>query len=413
MSKNNYLNIFFISWSWIIAGLLNYIYHPIILNYISIEEFWEFGSLVWILNILWILTTWLILFLNKEVSKNINDLEKIKYIHIETSKTFFYIWLIIFIIYILFIPLISVFLKIDSYLIIFITWIWIILSFVWISYNAILRGLKKFEILSFLTILNPIIKLVLWFWLVILWYWIYWAIYPFIMSSILATIYSYYYLYTYFKDIKSRWKSKDLINDFKKNKNEIFHFFLISLFLTFLINIDTILAKNIFDAKQAWIYAWVSVLWKFLIFLILSIETVYYGQIMEYKKEETPKHLLINPTVLILITFLVWLISNIFIWWFILKILKAELVDYKNIYIYTIVFYWLVAFISFFSKVLIWWWKFYVNYIMLLLCILLVFVTYTFWKTSLEYFIYNFIGISIVGIIVLWWLFLREVRKVK
>gem|GEM_PF-6157784 len=35
--------------------------------------------------------------------------------------------------------------------------------------------------------------------------------------------------------------------------------------------------------------------------MFLSIETVYYGQIMEYKKEELPTHLIKNPLILIVI----------------------------------------------------------------------------------------------------------------
>jgi len=96
MAKNNYINILLISGSWIIGWLINYIYHPIMLKYLTIEQFWEFGSLVWMFNILGILTTGFVLFLNREISKNINNKEKIKFIFYESIKLFFILWIVIY-----------------------------------------------------------------------------------------------------------------------------------------------------------------------------------------------------------------------------------------------------------------------------------------------------------------------------
>jgi hypothetical protein len=47
----------------------------------------------------------------------------------------------------------------------------------------------------------------------------------------------------------------------------------------------------------------VAVLGKFLIFLLLSIETVYYGQILEQAKDKIPVQLIRNPLVLMSVTF--------------------------------------------------------------------------------------------------------------
>jgi hypothetical protein len=67
-------------------------------------------------------------------------------------------------------------------------------------------------------------------------------------------------------------------------------------------NIDVIFVQNIFDSTQAGAYVGIAVLGKFLIFLLLSIETVYYGQILEQKKESLPSHLIKNPLILMGIT---------------------------------------------------------------------------------------------------------------
>ncbi len=409
MSKNNYLNILLISWSWIIGWLINYIYHPVMLNFLTIEEFWVFWSLLWMFNILGILTVWLILFLNKEVSKNIDNKLKIKFIFYESAKLLLVLSVILYIIYLLFSWVIANFLKIDDILLVSIVWFSIVIWFLTISEHSVMRWLKKFEFLSIVSILSPIFKLLIGFILVFLWFQLYWAIIWFILWGIFSLIISFMYLYIYFKNTKQIWNTKNLINDFKNNKKDIINFFFVSLFFAILMNIDVILAKNLFDETTAWKYAWLSVLGKFLIFLLLSIETVYYGQIMEYKKENTPKHLIKNPIFLILIVSIVALIFNFFLWEFILSILKEELANNLYIYLLILVYYSLLAFISFFSKILIGWNKYLVNYIMWFLSILLILLIYIFWN-SLVNFVYCFIFIWILGTFLTWIIFYREYR---
>jgi len=410
MAKNNYLNILFISWSGIIWWLINYAYHPIMLHYLTIEEFWIFWSLLWIFNILWVLTIGLILFLNREISKNIENKSKIKFIFYESLKLFGFIWIIVYLIYLLFSWIIANFLKIDDLKLLYIVWIAIVFWFFWISENAILRGLKKFEFISILTVIAPIFKLILWFILVFLGYKVYWAVIWFILGWIFAFTISINYIYRLFKNIKQVWNLKDLLLDFKKNKKDILNFFFVSFFFAIFMNIDLILAKNIFPETQAWIYAWLSILWKFLIFLLLSVETVYYGQIMEYKKSTVPNYLIKNPIVLMIIVSFIAIIFNYFVWDYILWLLKKELSWNLYVYLLILVYYSLLAFISFFSKVLIGWNKYLVNYIMWFLTILLITLIYTFWNNMIN-FVYCFIFVWILGTILTWWLFYKEINK--
>jgi O-antigen/teichoic acid export membrane protein len=410
MAKNNYLNVLLISWSWIIGGLINYAYHPIMLKFLTIEEFWVFWSLLWMFNILWVLTVWLILFLNKEVSKNIENKGKIKFIFYESAKLLFILSLLIYFVYFIFSWIIANFLNIDELGLIYIVWIAIIIWFLAISEHSVMRWLKKFEFLSFITIIAPVFKLLLWFLLVFFGFKIYWAVIWFILWWVFSLVVSFVYLYNYFKNTKQIWNNKDFIDDFKNSKKDILNFFFVSLFFAILMNIDVILAKNLFDETTAWIYAWLSVLGKFLIFLLLSIETVYYGQIMEHKKDSLPKHLIKNPIFLITIISIIALIFNFFLWEFILTLLKEELASNLYVYLLILVYYSFLAFISFFSKILIGWNKYLVNYIMWFLSILLVVLVYTLW-TNLINFVYCFIFIWILGTIITWVLFYKEFKK--
>jgi len=174
MAKNNYINILLISGAGIIWWLINYAYHPLMLKYLTLEEFWVFWSLVGMFNILWIITVWFVLFLNKEISKNIADKEKIKFIFMKSTLLFLWVWFFSYFIYFLFSSFIVEFLHIKDIKLIYIVWIAIILAFLSVSTNATLKWLKKFEFLSIISILWPILKLFSWFLFIFLWYKIFW-----------------------------------------------------------------------------------------------------------------------------------------------------------------------------------------------------------------------------------------------
>lgn len=411
MTKNNYFNVLLISWSWILAWLLNYIYHPIMLQFLTIEAFWEFASLLGIFNILWVLISWIVLFLNKEYSKNIWDITKQNFIFKNSLKLFFLLWCWVFFIYCLSSFIIQDFLWIESIWLVIITGVSMIFWFLSSSIDSLLRSLKKFHIIALLQVVWPITKLAFWVWLVWIWCKVYWAIGWIILSGLIWFMISFFYITHYFKWVKSESNISELLQEFRKNKKSIMNYLLVSLFFALFMNIDIILAKNIFSAEQAWIYAGVSVLWKFLIFMFLSIETVYYWQIMEYKKENLPNHLIKNPLVLITVWSISALVVNYFIGWFILNILKAELAEYTKIYLLILGFYSLLAFISFFAKILIWWGEYWVNYIFWILSILLISFAYLFWQSSLENFVYSFIISWSIGVFLIWYMFFYELKK--
>ena len=184
----------------------------------------------------------------------------------------------------------------------------------------------------------------------------------------------------------------------------------VSFFFAFFMNIDVIFVKNIFDSTTAWAYISIAVLWKFLIFLLLSVETVYYWQIMEHKKNALPKHIVINPLIMMTLIVIWAIIFNFFFWKWILNFLKPELVNYYNIYMLSLIYYGFLAYISFFSKILVWWGNTYVNKVLSVLSIILVILIYTF-SSTLSHFIYVFISLWGISVLILWYLFMKELRK--
>ena len=131
MKNNNIFSvmIMFISTFWV--GLLSYAYHPIMLKYLTLSEFWEFESLLSIINLITVVTLALSLFLVKEFSKDESWDKTWAMIHI-ASKYLSTLWIILFLLYILFSPFINSFLKINNIVIVILTWWMILLTFVWL-----------------------------------------------------------------------------------------------------------------------------------------------------------------------------------------------------------------------------------------------------------------------------------------
>ena len=110
---------------------------------------------------------------------------------------------------------------------------------------------------------------------------------------------SYFLVYRHLQHIPGERNTNIFLQDLKNQKYELMGFILNSVFFALLMNSDILIVKNIFDAKIAGRYAALSVIAKFLLFLLLAVETVYYSQVAEYEKSQVPLHLLRNPLLLI------------------------------------------------------------------------------------------------------------------
>jgi hypothetical protein len=139
----------------------------------------------------------------------------------------------------------------------------------------------------------------------------------------------------------------------------------VSLLIALFMNMDMLLARNLFDATTAWIYSWVSIVAKFLVFILFSVETVYYSQIMESKSDLLPVKLLRNP---ILIMFGMWFFSIIWanmLWSIVLEYMDPLLAWYNNLLLMLLIFNTFLGVVIFISKILIWYKIYVVNSILL------------------------------------------------
>jgi len=394
--KKNLINIIYIWLSVFIAGIINYVYHPIMLKFLSIEDFAKFGSIVWIFNILWVLVWAIGLFIVKEISQDKED-KKLKTIINFWKKELFLLWIVLYFLFLVLVPFLSSFLKIDNFLIFAVVWTTMIFSFLWIVFGAFLQAKERFKTIAVLNIIWPIVKLSFWVSLVLFWFWIYGAVWWFIFSQVIWLILSFFIVYKYLKSIKQNefFNKNNLIKDFKKDRLQILNYFLASLILSILMNADIIFAKHFFDETTAWTYAWVSIIAKFVIFLAMSIETVYYPVIVSEKNINKKKIMLVS-----LLYIFVWISSIVgiyFIWEFVLNILKDWFWNYLNLLYLIVIYCILLALLNFLMKIIIAFKRFKINYISYLLFAIFVFCLYVFVNNS----IYNLIIIFDIFVLIL------------
>ncbi|MBB1564535.1 hypothetical protein BLD25_02505 [Candidatus Gracilibacteria bacterium GN02-872] len=413
MKKNNYFYIVLFGFSGIIGGLINYIYHPIMLRFMSIEEFGIFSSLISIFNILSVVTIGFDLFLNKEFSRNLDDEKKVKSVFVDSTKIFGIIGITLFALFTVFSPFIANFLGIQSNFLVIISGLILVFSFGGISASAFLKSSKSFEVLSFNDVLAPVARLVFGVLFVFLGLGILGAVLGFIASYIISLLFILYFSFGKLKNIDYKPNTKKLFKDFIGSKTELFNFFFVSLIFSIFMNVDMLIARNIFSSGDAGIYGGITVLGKFLIFLLLAIETIYYGQIMKFKKSEIPKNLLITPILVIAGLIVFSLIFNYFFGEFLLGILKPEFKNYLDIFLLNLTYYGFLAFISFFMKVSIGLNFYKINIISSILLIFLFVFIYKFSNHSLYEFSLSFALFGIISTFILAVFFFFECKKLK
>jgi len=146
-------------------------------------------------------------------------------------------------------------------------------------------------------------------------------------------------------------------------------------------NIDILIVKNMFNAETAGYYAAVSVLAKFLVFLGLSIETVYYPQLV--KETVFPKLQLMKISVYYTVMTLWAIVFFILFGEMILRLFKDGLQEYIHLVYPLLIFCGLLWYLSIIVKTLIAFEYYTINYLLGILIVGLVVCLYSLWATPL------------------------------
>lgn len=387
----NIISILSLSFSTFLAWIVGYLYYPIMMRQLTLSQFSELASLLWLINILLVLGAPLWLFFVKEYTKTQDDSKK--YALIEYIKQ---LWVVVgivtFMLYIFISPYISHFLKIENIFLVIFIWVMLFLNFIVLYQWTFLQSNKYFNVISITNILNPILRLSLWFIFVLFWYWVFGAIWWVVGAQIIIVTILYFFIKnknSFFPNNKNISCIKDNIKkDFKKQKAQILHFFISSFILALLMNIDILFAKHFFESESAWIYAWISIIAKFLVFIGMSIETVYYPVITSAKHLDKKKILLLSILYIIITLSAIWFFY--LFWERILHLFKPWFEKHLNLLYFIIIYCWGLALLNFLVKILIAFHKYMINYIVFISLIIFIFFLYRFVGDSMYNLIYIF-----------------------
>jgi len=414
LKNKNLFSVLILTTSTFLVGVLSYAYHPIMIRYLDLKQFAEFESLIWIINLLTVIVTAISLFLVKELSKKSNE-KKIKVMLNIALRKLWFLWLSLYILYILFSPILANFLHIENIWVVILTWSVIFISFLSLYQNSFLQATKEFKILAWINLLNPIFRIFFWIILIYLWFNVFWAIWWFIIAFILLFIIRFFIVKNKSKkyiseDVDEKNLEQEIISDFKSQKYQIFHFFLSSIILAILMNIDILFAKHFFEPEIAGTYAWISIIAKFLVFVWMSIETVYYPVLTTEKNIDKKKIFLLSSLYFIMTLWALWFFY--LFWEKILYIFKPWFEQYLDLLYLIIIYCWALSLLNFIVKILIAFNKYILNYILIFLLFICIILLYKFTNNSM-YNLINIFNILIWVSLMSWFLYLWLVKNEK
>lgn len=350
--KKEFRNVAIVWFTTFIAWIINYGYHLVMINFLSLEDFAVFESILSLLNIWGVFFAAIALFFVKEISQHNSNMSWIKTLGNLLLKYSVLLWLILLLLVLVLIPVLNRFLQIDLIYIYVILGFCLLFTSMSLLHNSYFQWLKKFMHVSFFNVINPVSKLLWGYILVYYWYSVNGALWWVLLGIIVVLIVRHFIYLSEVKWISITWGMiKELQNDFSHQKTQILSFAISSLLLSFLMNGDIIIAKHLYSASDAWIFAWISVLTKAMLFLWMSIEMVYFPVLVE--KKMIKKKPLFYALSLYVIVIIASLLGSYLLWDQILYVFKEGFEEYKNLLYLLFLFSGLLALLNLAVKLLV------------------------------------------------------------
>lgn len=302
--RGNYYYVLVTTIAAVITGTINYMYHPMMIRYLSSADFAIFQSLMSMFNIFSVVSAGLGMYLTQQFSKYADD-ERVLTALKQYRKRFALKWgLILFVFLSSLSPLLTMYLHLPSFwLVILVAFSYLFTGYV-IVFGGLLQGTHKFEYISGILIAGAVMRVSCWAFSMRLDLWVAGAIAAVSIGSLLTV--SLQYVSTR-RIAEKKWVQNNtmLDQDFRQHLTPIIFFASVAIVSMLLSQIDIFVVQHRFFGSEAGIYVAVSVLAKFIFFLAWSVETVYYPQLSKSVVHHVERHQVRNYLVLL----------GIVIWW--------------------------------------------------------------------------------------------------
>lgn len=325
------------------------------LRFLSISTFAEFESLIGIFNVLGVVTGSFSLFLIKEIVKHKNKHSAAKLIFLQWGKWFLALGIIAYLIYLLFLPLTLHILQIENWLPVALVGSILVISFIGTPAGTVIQALGKFKFVAINNVIAALMRLGFWWIFILMGTSLTYSILGFLSASCIGVIVTIGYAWYILKNIPPADQSteKQIQRDLKQEIPNLFQFFLLSVLLAVMMNMDIILATYFLDKEIAGAYAAISVLAKFIVFIIGAIDMVYYPKITWETDAKILQKNIFQAGALICISIILGILGAWILGPMLLHILKPWLESYSPLLLNLITAFGIYAAIVFFTKILV------------------------------------------------------------
>ncbi len=382
--------------SWLLAGFLWYVYHPMMLRMLSLSDFSALQTLVSMFNILSVFTAGIALYITQIVAEDDHHVAKSKRIFWWYTKDMILLGVCLFLIFLVCVPVLRSIFDIHNIPALLLTWSILIIWFAVVVANGVLQWLKKFIIIAKINSYSAIAKFAIWGLWVFLGGGIIWAIGGYVWLMIVYLIL--YFVYTYkFLDASQDEHLVDPRLLRSKNIVSMTHYSILCILLTTLANVDILVARLLFPTDISGAYAAISTLSKWMIFVSWLLESVYFPQLVRIGKHSAK--LLLQALAMYAGIFA---LAMLFIWSIgmpILDVIKSWLDVYVQEFARLTVWTLVISLITFGSKILLWRRVYRTNIFLFMLLVAILLVTQYIHFVSLQDYIYSLCIVSVVGLL--------------
>ncbi len=333
----------------VFSWILNYMTYPILMRYLSLEQYAEISVLQSIFTIISIPLSWFGLLMLVEFRQNFLKIQKNqeKLFKKNLRLTLYYIIFLIFALVIsYFVFAVS---SIEALILLFLVSIFSVFS---AFYYALFQATEKFLFLGCINFLAALIRLSLAF-LVAIFPLVWIGFLPFTIPSLICVA-IYVFLWKKILDNPPEYiTSKQDI--FMQDNNSLWLYTFVAGFIVAAQTVDILLIRKLFDNMSVAIYASVAIIVKFALVFIAVLETVSLPALVDKKLNSIHKKYIYN---LILISILGIFVSIFMLPYagnWVLEIIKDELLASHWVWIFLGVAIVSLGFFSIFIKVLIAW----------------------------------------------------------
>ena len=401
--KSTLISILRIGTTTLLAGVLSYVYHPLMLQFMSVETFGEFSSMLGVFNILGVLTAGIGLFLMPKIAQQRGNHQDIVWLYQWAFPRGMLLGLVAGVLFLLAVPFLQNYLHLPYRLPLVLIGGSVVLTFPATVLSAFVQGMERFTFLGVNGILWWVFKLVIGFALAYCGYGVYAAIGGLVWAGVLSFVLVWTYVFWLLRPYQFKKTQKlNLDQSFVSEFWSFFHAVLLALLLAFFMNSDLIMVRNLFDAQQAGIYGGIAVVGKFIIYVLAAIETVYYPKLTQYSSaQQVPFAWIKNPLLLFLLAGLgamlgSWILGEKVLW-----LMKPELAGQVGLLLLVVLSGLLYGVFGFYAKVLIARGDKKVNYSLAIGAITLLGVFYFLPPLSLEQYTLSFAAVEFVLLIYL------------